>query len=404
MYISWPNNVNKIIIDSTSITVGENATVEDSLEAGGQKKKRLVSANPPDKYNVTMNFDCVTKGQDGYTELERFYIWYKHIHCYGVNPFEFPAMLINSNRLTGESQEDTEYIVKRIANHDPTAKLPDNEHYIITSAVEGSKSGNDQQVTMTWETYATDAFTVSGNTSVYIGWASDVNKIVIDSSTVTVGDGAVVADTLEVGGRKKKRLVNATPSDRYNVIMKFNFVDKDSNNLTELERFYTWYKYQHCYGVNPFSFPAILINPNRQNSSPSEEYYIITSAIEGNKDGSEVQISMTWETFATGTFTIPADSSSIDHIAAREWMCSANIVWAYIDVYLSAPLATDPTLNTWTVYFSQNGGNYAAIPLFSVEYDGDRVAHLGVAITTSDFSNGKFMISNFVSNTIVRTV
>lgn len=165
MYIGWASNVNKIIIDSTSITVGEGATVEDGLEAGGQKKKRLVSANPADKYNVTMNFNFVDKDSNGLTELERFYAWYKYAHCYGVNPFIFPAILINSNRQEGESQEDIEHIIQRIANGDPTAKLPDNEYYIITSAVEGSKSGHDLQMTMTWETYATGSFTIPDETS-----------------------------------------------------------------------------------------------------------------------------------------------------------------------------------------------------------------------------------------------
>lgn len=168
MYIGWANNVNKEILDSTAITVGENATVEDSLEAGGQRKKRLVNANPPDKYSVTMAFNCVDKNwtssgvvlNDNLTELERFYSWYKYIHCYGTNPFLFPAILINSNRQEGESQEAIEHIIQRIENGDPTAKLPDNEYYIITSAVEGSKSGHHLEIKMTWETYATGAYTI----------------------------------------------------------------------------------------------------------------------------------------------------------------------------------------------------------------------------------------------------
>lgn len=165
MYIGWASNVNKIILDSTTITVGDGATVEDGLEAGGPKKKRLVSANPSDKYNITMSFDYVTKGSDGYTELERFYVWYKYVHCYGVNPFEFPAILINSNRQYGEGQEDVEHIIRRIENHDPTARLPDTEYYIISSAVEGSKNGTHLQITMTWETYATGSFTIPDETS-----------------------------------------------------------------------------------------------------------------------------------------------------------------------------------------------------------------------------------------------
>lgn len=165
MYIGWAVNVNKEIIDSTTISVGTGATVEDSLETGGQKKKRLICANPPDRYNVTMAFNCVEKGNDGLTELERFYSWYKWQHCYGVNPFVFPAILINSNRQQGMSQEDVDYIVFRIAHGDPNARLPDNEYYIITSAVEGSKSGNHLQLTMTWETYATGVLNIAADTS-----------------------------------------------------------------------------------------------------------------------------------------------------------------------------------------------------------------------------------------------
>ena len=164
MYIGWASNVNKIIIDSTSVTVGDGATVSDSLETGSQKKRRVVSANPPDKYSVRMAFNFVEEDDNGLTELERFYSWYKHQHCYGVNPFEFPAILINSNRQKGASQEEIEHIIQRIINGDTTAKLPDNEYYVITSAVEGSKSGNELEVTMTWETYATGVYTIPTDT------------------------------------------------------------------------------------------------------------------------------------------------------------------------------------------------------------------------------------------------
>lgn len=143
-YCGWPVNVNKIILDSTTVTVGEGATVTDSLENGGQKKSRLTCGNPPDKFSVTMAFDFSEKQYDGYTEIENFWTWYKFVHKYGTVPFQFPAILINSNRQQGYSQEDVGY-----------GKIPDTEYYRITSAVEGAKSGLSQEVTMTWETYAT---------------------------------------------------------------------------------------------------------------------------------------------------------------------------------------------------------------------------------------------------------
>lgn len=160
MFIGWPLNVKQEILDSTNITVGDGAVVEDALESGGQKKRRVVNASPSDKYSVTMEFDFVTKGDDGLTELERFYMWYKYKHCYGTNPFQFPAILINSNRQQGVSQEELANIVERIRNGDTSARLPDYEYYKITSAVEGSKSGYCLQLNMTWETYATGSFTI----------------------------------------------------------------------------------------------------------------------------------------------------------------------------------------------------------------------------------------------------
>ena len=148
-YCGWPVNVNKIILDSTSVNVGTGATVKDELEAGGLAKSRLTCSNPPDKFNVVMEFDFSQKQYDGYTELENFWAWYKTVHKFGTVPFQFPAILINSNRQQGYSTEDVSY-----------GKVPDTEYYCITSAIDGSKSGLCQQVSMTWETYATGTIQV----------------------------------------------------------------------------------------------------------------------------------------------------------------------------------------------------------------------------------------------------
>lgn len=145
-YCGWPLNVNKIILDSTPVVVGEGATVQDSLEAGGQKKSRLTCSNPPDKFSVTMDFDFADKKyiNNKYTECDLFWVWYKTVHKYGTVPFQFPAILINSNRQEGYCQEEISH-----------GNVPDTEYYCITSAVNGEKSGLSQRVSMTWETYAT---------------------------------------------------------------------------------------------------------------------------------------------------------------------------------------------------------------------------------------------------------
>lgn len=150
-YCGWPVNVNKIILDSTPVTVGEGATVQDSLEAGGLKKSRLTCSNPPDKFSVTMDFDFSEKKylNNKYTECDLFWAWYKTVHKYGTVPFQFPAILINSNRQEGYCQEEIGH-----------GSVPDLEYYCITSAVNGEKSGLSQRVTMTWETYATGVMQV----------------------------------------------------------------------------------------------------------------------------------------------------------------------------------------------------------------------------------------------------
>ena len=152
MYIGWAVGVNKVILDSTDITVGEGATVQDSIETGAQKKSRLTCANPPDKFQVTMEFSFAddSKDSNGFTEVERFWMWYKWKHCFGTNPFIFPAILLNTNRQKGYSREEVSF-----------GNIPDNECYKITSAVNGKKSGVKQQITMTWETFATNTITVT---------------------------------------------------------------------------------------------------------------------------------------------------------------------------------------------------------------------------------------------------
>ncbi len=193
-YIGWANNVNKNILNSTSITVGEGSVITDTAEQGGNKRSRLVCANPSDKYQVTMSFDCVRKGYnhngenvgDNYTELERFWRWYKFSHKYGVNPFEFPAILINSNRSEGMSTEEREYLAARKNNEEPNASPkynPNNvaqrEYYKIVSAVNGSQVGNEVQVTMQWETYATNVITIPAETA-------EVNKIIAENGYVDI--------------------------------------------------------------------------------------------------------------------------------------------------------------------------------------------------------------------------
>lgn len=153
-FCGWATNVNKIILDSTSITVGENAVYEETLESGGLNRSRLKDSVSVDKFAVVMNFSVNEKDSNGYSEIDRFWRWYKYTHKYGTVPFEFPAILINSNHAAGFSTEDTEYRTDGVLN------IPKQEYYRIISAVQGTKSGTDIQVNMTWATYATDVIII----------------------------------------------------------------------------------------------------------------------------------------------------------------------------------------------------------------------------------------------------
>ena len=201
----------------------------------------------------------------------------------------------------------------------------------------------------------------------YTGWPTNVNKLILDSTSVTVGEGAVITDSLETGGQKKSRLARANPSDKYQVTMTFSFDEesKDENGQTELDRFWSWLKWKHCYGTNPFKFPAILLNSNRQrgwsqeergyianqmnnqgldvtpDDIPDYEYYCITSAAEGTKSGTHCQITMTWETYATGVISVPDETATVDDISATN---------GYVDVFFTETPQTEPDNNSFTLY------------------------------------------------------
>lgn len=135
--VSWDSTrVNKVILEETSISVGENGYVEDT-DAAGFHDRRLTAFSIPDKYNVTMDFDWGGAGSefqkpatDGISEYDWFVRWYKYTHQRGANPFWFPCI--------------AEKPVNNLGHKGMCL-------YRITSALNASKSGYSMRVTMTWE-------------------------------------------------------------------------------------------------------------------------------------------------------------------------------------------------------------------------------------------------------------
>lgn len=138
-YVGWPTNVNKIILDNSTIEVGNNATKDDSLETG-KPKSRLSCTHPSKVYKVSMDFDWLTKGSDGYTELQRFYRWYEYTLKFKTNYFEFPSIILGPDATT-------------------------TEWYRITSVIEGQKSGYCERVNMTFESSYEGLITIASETA-----------------------------------------------------------------------------------------------------------------------------------------------------------------------------------------------------------------------------------------------
>lgn len=132
--ISWRTDVNTKILDSTSITVGENAWVEDS-SSNGFKQRRPNSLVNSTKFQVTMDFNWLDKDSNGNSEFDRFVNWYKYRHEYGSNPFYFES--ISRFNINGP-------IIGSDGN-------PIMCQYKITSAPQFQKSGFCMRCTMTWE-------------------------------------------------------------------------------------------------------------------------------------------------------------------------------------------------------------------------------------------------------------
>lgn len=148
----------------------------------------------------------------------------------------------------------------------------------------------------------------------YTGWCPTVNRVILDSTTITLGENAIKSDELDSGG-KRTRLKSDAPSEKYSVTMEFNWIKKDEKGKTELQRFYDWYQYDHRYGSVPFEFPQIIYSPTSgikviddASNVYRSEYYKITSAVEGSKSGESVQIKMTWKTVYGGVVSYTEDS------------------------------------------------------------------------------------------------
>lgn len=181
----------------------------------------------------------------------------------------------------------------------------------------------------------------------YIGWSSHCNRIILDSTSITIGKNATRQSELEFGN-KRSLLKSMFIPDEYSVTMEFEWDKTDEYGKSELQYFYEWYKYKHKYGTIPFEFPKILYSPNSGIKPQDDifqynsvEFYKITSAIEGSKSGSKVQIKMTWETVYGGVISIEEPEPTVNFIEATT---------SHLDIFYSSIGDLIPVLQDFKVY------------------------------------------------------
>ena len=178
-----------------------------------------------------------------------------------------------------------------------------------------------------------------------IGWATGVNKKVLDSTSITVGDKAYVEDSGDTSSFSERRLTSLYSPDSYNVVMEFDWLTKDENGKSELDRFVDWYKYRHKRGVNPFEFPAIS-NFNILGSIKTC-YYRITSSLSMQKSGYCMKVTMTWQEYYSGVIEVPDVDVSVNsvEIYVGDSQCKAHITF-------SQSFDTEPTEGSYPLFIS----------------------------------------------------
>ena len=191
----------------------------------------------------------------------------------------------------------------------------------------------------------------------YTGWATGVNRIILDSSSITLGENALKTDELE-NGLKRSIKRGAFCPDKFSIKMSFDWVNDVyingvNTHKTEYQLFTEWYKYTHKYGSVPFEFPEILYSQDTgimildtvETGPVNVEYYKITSSVPGNKSGEHIEVNMSWETVYGGTVEIVATTP---HIAT----CEAHR--EHIDIYFDTLGSIAPTSQMFTLWHGNN--------------------------------------------------
>ena len=195
----------------------------------------------------------------------------------------------------------------------------------------------------------------------YIGWPTNVNRIILDETTINVGKDATVSETIK-SGRKRSELSGSYCPDEFPVVMDFEADDNQevcdvygqyvmTLDRTEHQIFTDWFKYSSKYGTIPFEFPKIVYTPGKGYSTLDGVMgrYRITSSLDMGKSGTCQRIKMTWEEVYSGDVTVEAEGDQINGIS--------SITPEYLDVLFSAVGGTGPIQANFKVYETTSGSD-----------------------------------------------
>lgn len=211
----------------------------------------------------------------------------------------------------------------------------------------------------------------------YIGWPSNVNKDILDSTNITIGNDAVIEDNM-ASGRKNSRLKSSNVPDVYQAQMDFDWHIKDENGQTEKDRFLNWYKYKHCYGVNPVQFPKIILGT--EDTPQVMAYYKISGGATGQKHGDCERFNLIFTEVFVGTINLPSITATIDHITVYK---------DRLEVIFTECLDEDPLITDFSVSAIKDAAPYTP-SIDRYEFDGSRTE---IIKFNADLTSGLYSFS-----------
>ncbi len=201
-------------------------------------------------------------------------------------------------------------------------------------------------------------------------WATGVNRIILNDTSITVGQNAVQNSNSE-NGTEQSLLRSSGVPDQYTVSMYFsnstkdafylNHVDSNGNHITEWQAFLRWFKYEIEMGTLPFYFASI----GDVSGNTYAIYKIISSGMpKGTPEGEYIKCSMTWAEVINETINYSQEKIIGDYLDFSE-----NIIeFHFTEVPTKMPKKSD-----FIVSFSIDNTNTIAngtIDIESLEYDG----------------------------------